>query len=211
MKKQTKQGKQDVKIIEHKENMLRFKIYGINQTVANTLRRIILSEIPVMAIEKVIFYENSSILNDEILAHRLGLIPLKTDLKTYNLMSQCDCDFKGCGKCTAVLTLDVKRPGTIYSRDLISSDPNIIPAYEKIPIVKLTPKQNVKLEAIAQLGFGKDHVKWQAALASYEMMKDDGGFDFFVESYGQLSPREIIMKAFDVFNEKISQLNSELK
>lgn len=199
-----------IKIIEDKGNILRFNISGIDESLANALRRIIISEIPVMAIDKVIFYENSSILNDEVLAHRLSLIPLKTDLKTYNFMDECDCNFKGCGKCTAILTLDVKGPKTVYSRDLkTTKDPKIVPAYDTIPIIKLTEVQKVRLESIAQLGLGKEHSKWQSGLASYEISKK--GFNFFIESYGQLSTKEMVKKAFDIFNRKISHLKSELE
>ncbi len=200
----------EIKITESKDKVMRFNVTGIDASLANALRRIVVSELPIMAMEMIRFEENSSILNDEILAHRLGLVPLKTDLKTFNPMSECTCNFKGCGKCSVILALNKKGPGIVYSGDLKSNDPNVIPAYDKIPLVKLTEKQNVKLEAVAELGFGKDHVKWQAGLASYEMV---GGnkFNFFVESYGQLTPKEMVLEAFKLFNEKISKLEKELR
>ena len=66
---------------------VKFSIEGINVEMANELRRVILSEIPTMAITEVIFMENESPLYDEMIAHRLGLIPLTTDLKNYNLQN----------------------------------------------------------------------------------------------------------------------------
>jgi len=198
-----------VKIIERSNNEIRFNMSGVNTAVANSLRRIVISMIPVMAIEEVIFYENSSIMHDEILAHRLGLIPLKTDLKTYNFVSECTCKGKGCAKCTAILTLDVEGPGTVYSRDLKSNDPKIVPVYDTIPIVKLIENQRIRLEAKAQLGVGKEHMKWQAGLASYEIV--DNSFNFFVESYGQIPVDELIEKAFDVFIEQINEIKDMLK
>lgn len=202
--------KMKVKITKNKGDILNFEVSGIDVELANALRRGIISEVPVMAVEKVRFEENSSILNDEILAHRLGLMPLKTELGSYNFMSECDCDFEGCGKCVAILTLDKKGPGTIYSEDLKSNDPKVVPAYDKIPLVKLTENQRIKLEAIAQLGRGKDHIKWQSGLASYEMVKG-GQFNFFIESYGQLPPKDMMKEAFRVFKERVSQLKKELK
>lgn len=199
-----------LKIIKQTENRVEFNISGIDTSLANALRRIIIAEVPVMAVEKVTFYNNSSILNDEVMAHRLGLIPLKTDLKTYNKISDCNCKEKGCSKCTAILTLDVSGPGMIYTKDLKSKDPEIVPVSDNIPIVKLTESQSVKFEAIAQLGTGGEHIKWQGGLASYEI-KEKGSFDFFVESYGQLSLYELISKAFDLFSNKIEELKSELK
>lgn len=200
----------DLKIKSKEDNKIRFLIKGIDTSTANALRRLIISAIPVMAIEEVIYYENSSILDDEFLAHRLGLIPLKTNPKTYNFREKCTCKGKGCGKCIATLTLDVQGPMTVYTKDLKSTDPEVVPAYTTLPIVKLTSDQKIKLEAVAQLGVGKEHIKWQGGLASYEI-KDDGSFDFFVESYGQLSAEDILESAFKVFNERLGEVKLILK
>ena len=81
-----------------KGNIIKFCVNGISTQMANALRRIVIAEVPTMAIEEVTFYKNSSILNDEVLSHRLGLIPLKSN-KTYNFISECSCNGKGCGKC----------------------------------------------------------------------------------------------------------------
>ena len=70
----------EVQIIERTRFTMRLAIRGIRIPFANALRRIMLSEVPAMAIEDVVIIENSSVLNDEILAHRLGFIPIKTDL-----------------------------------------------------------------------------------------------------------------------------------
>ncbi|MEM1515001.1 MAG: DNA-directed RNA polymerase subunit D [Candidatus Bathyarchaeia archaeon] len=146
-----------------------FIIEGINAALANTLRRIILAEVPTMAIDDVVIYENSSVLHDEMLALRLGLIPLKTDLKSYNLPEKCDCKSNlRCPKCRTILTLDVeasKDVRTVYSGDLIPEDPSIVPVSDKIPIVKLVTGQRIRLEAYAKLGRGKDHAKWQPVSA----------------------------------------------
>jgi DNA-directed RNA polymerase subunit D len=192
----------NLKIIKMEDNKVRFNISGINVDLVNALRRIVISEIPTMAMEEISFYGNSSILDDEFLALRLGLIPLKTDLKTYNPVSECSCKGKGCAKCTAILTLDVKGPGTVYSRELKSTDPQIVPVHESIPIVKLTEHQQIKLEAKAELGIGKTHMKWQSGIASYEI-KENGSFDFFVESFGQFEISDLMNTAFEVFNKKI--------
>ncbi|MEM0050021.1 MAG: DNA-directed RNA polymerase subunit D [Candidatus Bathyarchaeia archaeon] len=146
-----------------------FIIEGISAAMANTFRRIILAEVPTMAIDDVIIYENSSVLHDEILALRLGLIPIKTDLKFYNPPEKCDCKSDlGCPKCRVIFTLDVeakKGVRTIYSGDLIPEDPKIVPVSDKIPIVKLATGQRIRLEAYAKIGRGKDHAKWQPVSA----------------------------------------------
>ncbi|MFH1403336.1 MAG: DNA-directed RNA polymerase subunit D [Candidatus Altiarchaeota archaeon] len=194
---------------EKNGNIIRFTVSGIDTSMANALRRTIISGVPVMAVEKITFYNNSSILNDEILAHRIGLVPLTTDLKTYNSRAECSCKDKGCGKCTAVLTMDVVGPKTVYSGDIMATDPNVKPVFETIPLVKIMAGQKVKMEAEAILGYGKDHIKWQPGIASYEA--GEKGFEFIVESYGQLTPEELVKKAFSEVEEKISPLKAKVK
>ncbi len=190
-------------------NKIHFTVSGITPQIANALRRTIISEIPVMAIEEVEYQDNSSVINDEVLAHRLGLIPLKTDLKTYNFLADCTCKGKGCAKCTTILTLNVSGPKTVYASDLKSKDPEVIPVHPKTPLVKLTENQAVKFQAKAILGFASDHIKWQAGLASYEEKKT--GYDFMVESYGQLSVNDLVSEAFNTFEEKLITLKKQLK
>ncbi len=133
---------------------------------ANSLRRAMIAEVPVMAIEEVNISANNSALYDEVIALRFGLIPLKTDLKNYNLRSKCKCR-KGCPKCTVKLTLDKTGPCTVYSSDLKSSDHKVVPAINDLPVIKLFENQSIKIEAIAELGFGKEHAKWTPCAATY--------------------------------------------
>jgi len=144
--------------------------YLISETkpeVINAIRRAIISEVPVLAIEDVFISKNSSALYDEILAHRLGLIPLTTP-DTYVLPEVCKCKGKGCARCTVKFTLKAKGPGMVYARELKSTDPAVKPVYEDMPIVYLDEGQEVELEASAVLGRGKDHAKWSGALAYYK-------------------------------------------
>jgi DNA-directed RNA polymerase subunit D len=126
-----------------------------------------------MAIDEVVIIENSSVFHDEILAHRLGLIPLITDLDSYNLPEDCPCNSEfGCNLCRTSLSLDIETSfniKTVYSGDLKPEDPDIVPISSKIPIVKLAPGQRIKLEAYARLGKGKKHAKWQSvSLCTYQ-------------------------------------------
>ena len=155
----------DINILNKNEDSMRFVVEGIDTSMANTLRRIVLAEVPVMAIDDVVMYENSSVLHDEILTLRLGLVPLKTDLDAYNLPEKCSCKSElGCHLCRTVLTLDVEAKNeqrTIYSGDMVPEDPHIAPVSNKIPLVKLATGQKVRLEAYAKLGKGMVHAKWQ--------------------------------------------------
>ena len=155
----------EVKVVDKNEFSARFIVEGVDSAFMNSLRRIIVAEVPSMAIDEVVVIENSSMLHDEILAHRLGLVPLRTDLDSYNLPEECSCKSElGCNLCRVSLTVDVEANEgvrTVYSGDLVTENPNISPVSEKIPIAKLALNQRLKLEAYARLGKGEKHAKWQ--------------------------------------------------
>src|SRR3989339_2182422 len=109
------------------KSTIRFLLKGTVPAFANLLRRVILEEVPVMAIEDVEFRKNSSILYDEMIAHRLGLLPLSTDLKSYNLPSECKCEGKGCARCQLKLTLKSKGLGMVYASEMHTRDAEIKP------------------------------------------------------------------------------------
>lgn len=192
-----------VKVIKKTDDRVEFNVSGIKENILNTLRRTIISDVPVLAIETVTFHQNSSVMDDEVLAHRLGLIPLKTD---------------PAGPDKVGVMLSAAGPGTVYSKSLQVKEVKTkskkkldsISVYETIPIIKLGEGQRIELEAIAQLGVGRDHIKWQGGLASYDK-KEDGSFDFFVESYGQMPLEEFIDAAFDSVKNKINKLKSTIK
>ena len=160
----------EIEVIKQKDkNKLNFIIRGSNDTFVNALRRTILGEVPTLAIEDIILVENTSPVLDEMIAHRLGLIPLTTPVDDFTVASECEnCGGEGCSFCSVPLTLDVEATGsdemTAYSKDLISNDPKIVPVTEKVQIAKLGPGQKITLEAIAMMGRGKEHAKWSPAV-----------------------------------------------
>ena len=155
----------DIIVTGMDEMVGRFTLRGASPAFANAFRRSMISEVPTLAIEDVRIYDNNSALFDEMLAHRLGLIPIRTDLSAYSLPDQCACTGAGCPSCVASFTLSVEGPRTVYSRDLIPQDPETTPVNDDIPIVKLAEDQKVVLEARAVLGTGKTHAKWQPTVA----------------------------------------------
>jgi DNA-directed RNA polymerase subunit D len=155
----------DLSFSDLSETDARFILEGVSTSFANALRRAMISEVPTLAIEDVRIYDNTSALFDEILAHRLGLIPIRTDLTTYVPVDQCSCGGTGCTGCTATFTLSVEGPKTVLSSDLIPQDPATRPASDAIPIVKLSRDQKLVLEARAVVKTGRDHAKWQPTLA----------------------------------------------
>ena len=154
-----------IEVLEKNETNLRIIVKEADVPLMNALRRIALAEVPSMAIDEVVMIENSSILQDEMIAHRLGLVPLKTDLDDYSLPEDCDCKSEfGCPQCRVTLTLNAESEEgtrTVYSGELVSENPAIVPVAEKVPVIKLAKGQKLKLEAYARLGKGKAHAKWQ--------------------------------------------------
>lgn len=155
---------------DKQQKKLSFVLKNTNAAFANTLRRSAIEEVPVMAIEDIEFRNNSSALYDEIIAHRIGLTPLTTDLKSYNLPDKCKCNGKGCAQCQLKLALKVRGQGTVYASELKSTDPKVKPVYPKTPITKLLKGQKLEFEATAILGKGKDHAKWCPGLVYYKLM-----------------------------------------
>jgi DNA-directed RNA polymerase subunit D len=157
-----------IEILEKTDSEIKFLVEGIRPGFASALRRIVMGEIPTMAIEWVDFRKNDSVVNDEIIAHRLGLIPLTFDPKAYNLPNECSCKGKGCSRCQVKLVIKKKGPGMVYSGDLKSTAKDVRPVYDNIPIIELFDGEELELEAIAQLGFGKVHAKWQGGIVGYK-------------------------------------------
>lgn len=204
-----------VKVLEDAEDRVSLQLDGVDRSYANAVRRFCLSEVPSMAIDDVVILENSSVLYDEILAHRLGMVPLKTDLERYILPEKCDCGTPlGCQKCRVLLVLDAsahEKIRIVYSGDLVSEDREISPISASIPIVKLAPGQTVKLEAYARLGRGKEHAKWQPATVSVLLDgKNEDSFVLKVESSGVLRPKEIVTKAVEILEEKLKEMQKEV-
>eukprot|EP00953_Heterococcus_sp_UTEX-ZZ885_P033151 17268-Heterococcus_DN1.PRE.1 len=132
-----------IEVLELKDDFVKFVLSDTDTSVANALRRVMIAEVPTMAIDLVTISENQSALQDEFLAHRLGLIPLRVESGTkFEYNYDCDCE-DYCEKCSVILTLDATWEGkaadrhgydkdrTIFitSLDLVSSDPRVTPVH----------------------------------------------------------------------------------
>ena len=151
----------NVKVKELQPKRCKLVIDEATPYFVNSLRRVLVSEVPKMAIDDVIVYDNNSGLFDEIVAHRVGLLPVTTDLNLFKFRKECVCEGKGCQNCTIRFTLSKEGPGVVYSRDLQPDNPAYVIADPAIPIVELLKGQRLILEAEAILGVGRDHAKWQ--------------------------------------------------
>jgi DNA-directed RNA polymerase subunit D len=199
-----------LEVINKDNQKMSVKLKGVSLQYANALRRVCLNGVPIFAIDTVDIIENSSVLPDEGLAHRLGLIPLKTDLSRFNEPSKCDCQSEsGCSNCRVMLVLDsgdsdVTR--TVLSNELSSEDDSIKPISDKISIVQLTQGQRVKVECYARLGRGTEHAKWNSANISTLTDTDKKDESVLtVESTGALSPEQIILAGVDEVSNRLGE------
>ena len=198
----------DLKVIEKQDDKITIKFNNVPRQYVNALRRLSISEVPTFAIDDVVILENSSVMHDEAVAHRLGLIPLRTDLKKFNLPNNCDCKSAlGCTNCRVLLQLDAEaneKTKTITTSELISEDEFVKPVSQDIPIIVLAPGQKLKFEAYARLGFGRDHAKWQpATIAVVKYGENENEIFLTVESNGALTAEEIIIAAIEQLNKSI--------
>ena len=197
-----------LQIVNQDEQKISVKLQGIPLQYANALRRICLNGVPIFAIDTVDVLENNSIIADEGIAHRLGLIPLKTEFSTIESKNEAD---------RILLTLDsadTDETRTVFSNELKSNDSFVKPISDKIPIVTLAPDQKIKFEAYARLGRGTEHAKWNSSnIATLTDTDKDDERILTVESTGALEPKHIILAGInelssrlDYFKEIISDL-----
>ncbi len=152
-----------VDVIDSSENIMVLRIRGVAPSYINTLRRYMSVRVPTMAIDFVEFRTNNSILYDEIIAHRLGLIPLTTDLQTYSLPSGGWSEPSGDPRVEVQLSLQipsVEEETLVTAKDLLSKDPKVVPVFPDMPIVRLIKGQGLEFTATARMGLGEEHAKW---------------------------------------------------
>jgi DNA-directed RNA polymerase subunit D len=205
-----------IDILENTNEKIVIRFSNAPRQYVNAIRRISINEVPTLAIDDVVILENSSVMHDEALAHRLGLIPLRTDLHRFVLPHDCDCKSTlGCSKCRVLLSLDseaVDKTKVVTSSELVSEDEMVKPLSTEIPIIVLAPAQKLKFEAYARLGFGKDHAKWQPTSASVVTDgKDENESILTVETNGALTAQETITAAINTLNLKIKNFAEIVK
>lgn len=178
-----------IKIKDHnkEEGKINF-VTDMSTSLANAIRRSLL-EVPILAIDEVEIVQNDSALFDEVLAHRLGLVPIKTE-KTSK-----ETKFK----------LKEAGPKIVYSTDL---KPSVETEY-KLPITLLDTGQEIQLIAIARIGKGIEHIKYSPGLMHYMPNVDKDIVNFvMVDESGKVSydEKEIKEKCDEEQAEKIKKL-----
>lgn len=157
-----------LELVRREGNYLEFDMINADCSVANALRRILIGEIPTLAVEKVLIHKNSGVMTDETLAHRLGLIPIDVDPE--------EVDEKELE--SLVFRIDVKNGESdminVYSHDIQCVQPFREPWFKKnVLITRLAPKQEIEVEMFCSKGVGKEHAKWSPVCpATYRLMPD---------------------------------------
>ncbi|KAI5952983.1 RPC40 [Candida theae] len=190
----------DIKITNVSERVANFDLIHIDTSIANAFRRIMIAEVPSVAVETVYSFMNTSVIQDEVLAHRIGLIPLKVDPDSLTWVDKSvDENERYTEDNTIVLSLDVTctknphapknstnpnelyRNSNVYAKDLKFEpqgsqlekykDNPVVPTDPNILLAKLRPGQEISLRAHCILGIGSDHAKFSpVATASYRLL-----------------------------------------
>ena len=112
-------AKAKLEVLNQNENKISFKIDNITVIQANTIRRTVIANVPTIAMEEIEIRKNSSTLYDEMIAHRLGLIALKTDLESYILPTKEEiASGEYSARSSVKMTLSKKGPCTVYASDI---------------------------------------------------------------------------------------------
>ncbi len=174
---------------------IRILITETDASQVNAIRRALIADVPKLAITRVDFsqgvtqdnkgevVESVNVLPDEVLAHRLAMIPIPTNLDEglvfpdacENCMDVVEKD-KGCPMCQVLYTLSARGPAsdaeedfkTVYAGDITTiSDPvfDIRDEHKQIPLTVLAKGQFLEFYAFAVLGRGRDHAKWSPVAA----------------------------------------------
>ena len=208
-----------LEVINQNENKISIRLKGIPIQYANALRRICLNGVPIFAIDTIEVLENTSIMPDEAIAHRLGLIPLKTDSKDIVISEEATDESDS----RVMLTLDSEENDledksetrTVFSNELKGEESGVRPISDKIPIVTLSPGQKIKFQAYARLGRGTEHAKWNSANTSVlTETKNKDEHILTVESTGSLDAKNIVLIGMDELSTrlvKFKEMLSDLK
>lgn len=203
-----------VKILKKQDHKLELEWKNVDSIFLNTIRRIMISSIPTISIDKIELYENTCPMNDEFLAHRIGLIPIYCEKDVSSIIKQEDCDCKnGCLSCNFDFILEKENVNDellgVYSSDLVpifnpSTSFNVVsyPIFEQgILLCKLAKGQKVKLKATAMKGTGSDHSKWSpvscVSFSSIPTIKIKNVDSDIIDDIVQNCPKNVFKKKKD--------------
>jgi len=172
-----------VKLRQNEKFFAQVEFIDVNYSFVNSIRRSLVSMVPCLAIHEVDFhmgslgayvdeesgeekeYESISAMFNEIVAHRIGMLPIPTDEKTIEAFGDSIGDDSK--QPDIMYSLHKQGPCTVYSGDLepVNGDTTLTIPETSVPIVKLAEGQAILVYAKAKMGTAKQHAKWQTAVA----------------------------------------------
>lgn len=217
-------------IVESEDkHTLNFTLSNVNLGIANGLRRILLGETPSFAIDLVEFESNTSVLDDDCLAHRIGLITIQSEnVDNFRFKHECDCEY-ACDLCSVKIVCDVVNQTndviTVTTGNLLSCNPDVECARKDIPIVKLGPREELRFSGIACKDIGNEHTKFcpvNIAICNYKVdpkaniktrfqqENNPQVFEFEIETNSSMKAMTALRLAIDILIRKLENFESLL-
>ena len=198
-------------IISESPDELEIDIHGIEAPLANALRRIMISEVPTLAIEDVDLYQNTSVIPDEVLAHRLGLIPIRANPRLFKYKGPEEAHTSENSLLFRLHVRCVRLPdGSVQGEKVFSSDlvwvplrgqenMNVSTVDDDILIARLGPGQEIEAELRCEKGIGATHTKWSpVCTASYRLLPQIGFVQPITGENARILKKKCPMKVFDI-------------
>lgn len=179
--------------------------------IANQLRRIILSEIPILAIDKIIIHNNTSYICDELLINRLCLTPLYYT-SVNELLDKCNCD-NNCELCSIKLKLNItcnEQIKNIFVGNIESLNPNLYIIYDDIILTPIVKNQTINLTAFAKKGTASKHIKW-SPISDLTYIPSNNFVNFKIETNGSITSNELLSIAIEIFNKKFPNFSLSIQ
>ena len=194
-----------IRIDKVKPDSVKFTLFtgGDLLKIGNLLRRIIISDIPNIAIDTVIIDQNTSYLADEYIYHRISWIPLVTDndIEDMDELEMCIDRVNDKGQIMSVT-----------SNDLMPLDRNVRPIDSNIFITHLFPGQSLKVRGTVKRGYGRENAKWSVVtIVEFKPIPETQSIVFKLESIGAIEAERILKKALEILQRKMSNLHIIIK
>ena len=221
--------------IDDDENELRCKIHRCNLSVANGLRRVLISEVPTLAIDLVDMMENTGVLHDEFMAHRVGLLPIDSnDLSEFKSVHECDSEYL-CDDCSVYFVCNVTNNTThnitVTSADFVSQNPKYQLVFnmhdgKELTVTKLAPTQTINFTGIATKDIGSEHIKWSpvtscictynpdpnaSKITQFLQSSEPTEFDFTLETSVAIKPKNALKNGLDILIDKLIKFDKSLE
>lgn len=177
-----------IEILHFDEELVKFFMTGLDPPLLNAFRRILLSEVPTVAISGVTIFQNTSVIHDENFAHRLGLIPIKfepeslewkapdaewSDLNSLCFELKAVCDQSKGEKRKSVYSGDMQwRPMSAEQAALFKDDPPR-PVADDILLTQLGAGQEIEVECFCEKGIGQEHAKWSPVCTAHYRLRSE--------------------------------------